>query len=312
MAIQSLVDLGAKVFLVRRYAVVNNSNWSAFNPSIIKDDNGDYWIAFRSSNYTFTENRITVRLTTGNRVRNRIFLAKLNKDDYWSIDETTLVEVSTKNIKPDAIRGLEDPRLFVDEDSNYCISATYLEKDSPIARIAKIKIKSLEDPVVLSLDIYPSPRNQVEKNWMPVMWTNSFIYDYCSAIVDGELVEHDVNEKYKEFRGGTQVIPLGDGTGIGLIHEVYMVTVHGANPITFASTTNIRNYSHRFVRYDKNLKPIQCSDSFIFYREGIEFASGIAETEDGYVISFGRSDLASYVATISKEKALSLLKDLDV
>jgi hypothetical protein len=90
------------------------------------------------------------------------------------------------------------------------------------------------------------------------------------------------------------------------------VVVRGANPVTFSSTTKIRNYSHRFVRYNKDLKPIQCSDSFIFVKEGIEFASGIAPTKNGFVISLGRSDLAAYISTISKENLLATLKDLNV
>ena len=270
---------------------------------------GEYWIAFRASNYIFSDTRITVRLTAGHRVRNKMFIVRLNDD--WSFDEDTLKEVTVDNIRQDIIRGLEDPRLFWDGTS-YCISATYLEKDSPIARISKIRIKSLENPEVFSMEVYPSPNNQVEKNWMPVQDTESFIYDYCSVLTNGEMVKHEINEKYKEFRGGTQVIPLGDGTSICLIHEIYTTIVHGVNPVTFSSTTKIRNYSHRFVRYDKDLKPIQCSDSFLFVRQGIEFASGIAPTKDGFVISLGRSDLASYVATISKDNILKTLKDLDV
>ena len=306
---QTISDLGGETHLIRRYATPPNKSWSAFNPSVMLSNDGEYWLAFRASNYIFSDTRITVRLTAGQKVRNKMFLVRLKED--WSFDEETMKEITVNNIKEDVVRGLEDPRLYWDGIS-YCISSTYLEKDNPIARISKIRIKSLDDPEVLSIDIYPSPNNQIEKNWMPVQDTESFIYDYCSVITNGEVVKHNVNDKYESFRGGTQVIPLGDGTSIGLIHEVYSVVVRGVNPTTFSSTTNVRNYNHRFVRYNKDLKPIQCSDNFIFVKEGIEFASGIAPTKDGFVISFGRSDLASYVATISKDNLLATLKDLDV
>ncbi len=309
MTYPTISDLGGEAHLVRRYAMPSNKNWSAFNPSIILSDKEEYWIAFRASNYIFSDTRISVRLTAGNRVRNKMFLVRL-KDD-WSFDEDTIKEITVDNVREDVVRGLEDPRLFWDGVS-YCISSTYLEKDNPVARISKIRLKSLEDPEVLSMEVYSSPNNQVEKNWMPVQDTESFIYDYCSVFTNEEIVKHDVSKEYETFRGGTQVIPFGDGTSVGLVHEIYSVVVRGANPVTFSSTTKIRNYSHRFVRYNKDLKPIQCSNNFIFVKEGIEFASGIAPTKDGFVISLGRSDLASYVATISKENLLATLKDLNV
>lgn len=309
MTYPTISDLGGEAHLIRRYAIPSNKSWSAFNPSIVLSNEGEYWIAFRASNYIFSDTRISVKLTTGNRVRNKMFIVRLNDD--WSFDEETLKEITVTNVRDNIIRGLEDPRLFWDGTS-YCISSTYLEKDNPIARISKIRIKSLEDPEVLSIEIYPSPNNQVEKNWMPVQDTESFIYDYCSVFTNGQVTQHSVNKKYETFRGGTQVIPLGDGTSIGLIHEIYSVVVRAVNPTTFSSTTNVRNYSHKFVRYNKDLKPIQCSEDFIFVKKGIEFASGIAPTKDGFVISLGRSDLASYVSTISKENVLATLKDLDV
>lgn len=309
MTYPTILDLGGEAHLIRRYATPPNKSWSAFNPSIVLSNEGEYWIAFRASNYIFSGNRVSVGLTLGEKVRNKMFLVRLKKD--WSFDEDTLKEIIVHNVKENISRGLEDPRIFWDGTS-YCISSTYLEKDCLEAKISKIRIKSLEDPEVLSIEIYPSPNNQVEKNWMPVKDTESFVYDYCSVVTNGKMIKHNVNKKYDSFRGGSQIIPLGDGTSIGVIHEVYPVVVRGFNAVTFSSSTKVRNYNHRFVRYDKNLKPIQCSDNFIFVKEGIEFASGISPTKDGFVISFGRSDLASYVATISKDNLMKTLKDLDV
>ena len=309
-------DFGGEVRFIRRYLSDEEKAWSVFNPSIMLSNEEEYWLAFRSSNYILISDERPA-LTAESKIRNRMFIARLNPD--WDLEETTLKEIDIKTIRPEAKRGIEDPRLFWD-GNGYCISSTYVELDQPVPRISTAKLKSLEDPEVTLFDIKYSPMNQIEKNWMPIHKTQhqsktsvEFIYDSNSVIDSGiHRVTEDFDEDTSKFRGGTQLIPLGDGTSICLIHQTYYYRLPGTDPTTFSPRRTSRKYKHRFVQYDKNYRIIAYSDPFVFVDEGIEFAAGIAPYKDGFVISFGRSDVSYYIATISKNNLVDSLRSRNV
>ena len=315
MNLPNLSQLGGEAFLLRRYAFKDSNIWSSFNPSIQQDDKGDYWVVFRASNYYFS-GEDSIGLTIGSKIRNRMFLGRLDPITML-FDESTIKEIDTQTLRPDIKRGIEDARLFFD-GKHWCLSATFLEKTDPIARICKITLKSLEEPEVLSIDILPAPdATRVEKNWMPVHKTGKmskskidFLYDANTTLSKSGFKRISDNQMLSKFRGGTQIVPMGDGTSIAVIHEVYAKPMEGFSSTTFSSGRLIRKYSHRFIRLDKDCKVFQVSDPFVLVAEGIEFASGIAPYADGFVISFGRQDVASYLATIDMGHLLLTLKDI--
>lgn len=297
--------------MVRRNAVQGDTNWSSFNPSIMQALNGEYWMAFRSSNYKFTTDGGVV-LTTENRVRNRTFIGRVNPET-WLLDESTVKELDFSGLRFFA-RGPEDPRLYWD-GKHYCLSMTILEMDIPVARICVVTLKSLEDPQPIDFKILPEmERDRVEKNWMPVHKTGrlakskvDFVYSPNTLVSKGQFVS--VDNEVPDFRGGSQIIPLGDGTSIAIVHEVYdkYITLPFSMR-TFAGTRQMRHYVHRFIRMDEDFRIIKYSEPFTFFGEGIEFAAGIAPTESGFVISYGRFDVACYMATISLGHALHSMK----
>ncbi len=317
----TIEDFGGEAFQIRRYAIEGSPLWSAFNPSIAKTENGEYWCVFRASNYYFTK-EYAISLTVGKKVYNRMFIGRLSPTTLL-FDETTIKEIDTRSIRNDIERGIEDARLYFD-GKQWCISATFLEASVPVARICKIQIKSLENPEVSSIDIYPAPEEKrVEKNWMPINQKptllkpkDEYLYDTNTFYSKGK--HKNLNESLPEalranlshFRGGSQVIPIGDSTQICVIHEVYEKTIYGFSPTTFTNQRQIRRYSHRFLRLDNNYNLIQMSDKFVFMSEGIEFASGIASYKDGFAISFGKQDITSNIATISLGNLLLKMKDV--
>lgn len=314
-ALPSLSDLGADAFLLRRYAAQGSDVWSAFNPSIAQDESGVYWVVFRASNYFFSRED-TIGLTIGSKIRNRMFIGRLDPITML-FDETSIKEVDTKRLRSDIERGIEDARLFFD-GKNWCLSATFLEHTVPVARICKIILKSLEHPEVLKIDILPAPdEKRVEKNWMPIHKVGlsskvktDFMYDATTTFAKGTFNKLSDDPRFTTFRGGTQVLPLGDGTSICLIHETYTKTIKRFSSVTFTNQRKVRKYAHRFVRLNQKYEIIQMSEQFVLVKEGIEFASGIAPYKDGFVISFGRQDVASYLATIDLGHLLLTLKDV--
>lgn len=301
-------DLGGSNLLVRTSPDGEKSPWTAFNPSIMLSNEGEYWMAFRSSNYVIMSNG-TPSLTTGQKIRNKLYLVRLNPED-WSFDESTLKEIDLTQLRDDIKRNVEDPRLFWD-GKNYCISATFLELTVPVARVCKINLKSLISAEATSIEIYPSPKGSIEKNWMPISGTELFIYKPENLVKDGKLQNINAPKISRLFRGGTQVLPFNEKSSIGIIHELYYKIYPVMNPITFAPYQSIRHYTHRFVKYNEKYEITHVTPKFVFIKEGIEFAAGIAEKQSTYVISFGRSDRALFIATIDKEKVFSMLEEVD-
>lgn len=317
MKFKTFEELGGKLFFQRRYAELDNKQWSAFNSSVMLSNEGEYWLAFRSSNYVFVKNEEYFFLTNDdNKVTNKLFLVKLNKKT-WQFEEDTLKQIDTKSFRSSITRDVEDPRLFWD-GNNYCISATYLEKDCQVAKICKITLESLENPNIKSLVVLDSYDSKVtEKNWMPIHKTKKskidFIHSSGVVFFDNKFIKINYHPKTKSFRGSSQVLPLEDNTYLALIHEAEHYYVKRFNQITMSNRVRVLMYSHRFILMNKDFEIVKCSDKFIFSsKEGFDFASGIAPSDNGYVISLGRSDCATYIATISKDNLLATLKDIDV
>ena len=303
-----LSDFGAENHLVRRTIREDDKAWSAFNPSIMLSNEGEYWMAVRSSNYVLMSNG-HASLTAEQKIRNKIYLVRLDPET-WQFDDNTLKEVDTKRLRSDIIRNIEDPRLFWDGE-NYCITATFLEKTVPVARLCKIRLESLESANPLDIEIFPSPAGQVEKNWMPIVGTKDFIYKSDSVIKDGTLVEVEAPEVSKLFRGGSQILRIDAESSLGIIHQLHYKIYGAMSPSTFGALQSIRQYTHRFVRYNNNYEITHVSPKFVFLEDGIEFAAGLTEHNGKYVLSLGRSDRYSFIVTINKQKVLDMLEEVD-
>lgn len=315
MELPSISSLGGKTHLIRRYAVNGDRNWSAFNPSVQIDEKGDCWMVFRSSNYVFDRDN-SVIITTESKVRNRLFIGRLNLST-MELDESTIKELDMTRLNPQMERGIEDARLYFD-GKRWCLSATHLEIEAPRARIGVLRLKSLSKLGIHDFSVLEGPDpDRPEKNWMPIHKIGhasgcqvDFLYN-CQTIVSGENIQKvSDNPQTASFRGGSQLIPLDDGTFLAVIHDIYFTGRKGFNSSTFTNVQRLRNYCHRFVRFDGEFNPVQVSEPFTFIGKQIEFAAGLAEHNDNFIISFGSQDIASYVATISKDKLLRTLKDL--
>jgi len=318
----TLAELGgSEPIFQRRYAEPPNEGWSSFNSSIMLSNEGEYWLAFRSSNYYFLLDSGSLRLTdisiNGPVTTNKLFLVKLNKDT-WQFEEETLKQIDTKSLKSYIKRDVEDPRLYWD-GYDYCISATIFEQGFKVAKICKIVLESLENPKVVGFSILePLDENTPEKNWMPIDKSSvdtqiDFIHSSHVLNSRNKFIQKEKNPVTKSFRGSSQVLPFDDDTNIAIIHEAEHYFINKFNPISFGTKVKVLKYSHRFVLMDNEYNIVKISDKFIMTdKDGFDFVAGMAPTDDGYVISFGRSDIACYVATISKENIEKTLKDLDV
>lgn len=60
-------------------------------------------------------------------------------------------------------------------------------------------------------------------------------------------------------------------------------------------------YRHRFVLWDENWDIIKVSPRFSFLNAEVEFAVGMCEYGDDYLITFGFQDNAAYLLKVSQK-----------
>jgi len=95
------------------------------------------------------------------------------------------------------------------------------------------------------------------------------------------------------------------------VHTLYTKKVVWNNPNTFAKQDGLQKiYTHMFAKYNYKGELTHLSSEFQFEHNGIEFASGIVEKDDNFVISYGKDDLSSHFAFLPKSIALMGLREL--
>lgn len=298
-------DLGGQAYLL---ADSKNPNWSLFNPSIGVDGNGNYAIVFKSSNFKLGFPEYHIKLTHGDSVQNRVYFAEIENDfkTLKNFSEVTLLGLPFPSKK-----GVEDFRLFWRDGSWWLLGAIqYLNS----CNLGLFKYnKELKEATFVKIFESPYGASYPEKNWMLPYEENpnfDFIYNCGKTIKNGAIIS-DQKITNMNFRGGSCLLDLGDKTYLSIVHRHFGAKYSWYQPeLSGVINGVIRNYLHCFVRYDWNGQIIQYTEPFQFISPGVEFAAGLVEYGDDLIISFGKQDASSHIAKISKEKVLSLLKDL--
>lgn len=298
---------------ILRFPIEEDPRWSAFNPSVAFSAELGYWVLFRSSNYFLDPKTTSAVITTNeNRVRTRLWLAKLD-NNLESILLDTLIELDYSSIDIDFKRGPEDGRLYWTKDG-WEFTAGIHEKAVPLPRIGRFKI---DNSRVRLIKIYDSGAlYDVEKNWMGTSdggGSFDYIYNPVSVYVDqtGPVVVRDVSPAIVDVRGGTQLVPVGDGLYLAVIHEAIIKDVYMYLPRYFSyRTVKVRNYVHKFARYSSSGKLTGLSRPFTFTDARIEFAAGLAIKDEELYVSYGHQDVASYMAKIKLNKAMEMIEDV--
>lgn len=311
----TLEELGGRVQYLRRLVDRNKKTWSAFNPSIAVDDKGNYCVAIRSSNYVILGHG-ELFVTTGGPIRNQVWFAELNDD--LKIEDDTLRKVDFSaaaiDVKGEVVRGVEDPKLMWRD--GWVFMGVFLERNVPVARNCICYMDKSATSVEL-VDILPGiETKKPEKNWMTCA-TKPKKFDYVydgNGIVVGNRVIHRLrdNKHLNKLRGNGQLLEYKNGTYIGLMHSLEISRYNKLSPVTFGMLEHVhKKYSHYFVRFDENGWIIEISKPFCFEAPGIEFANGIVERGDEYVISYGRDDVSSHLGIISTKTVGRLMKVVD-
>lgn len=267
-------------------------DWSLFNPTLLWFDNKLFGLV-RSSNYKMEGMRYIIPPEDGKLIRTQNIL--VTYDANFRI--TSAVPLADPNYEKTSfpVDGLEDCRLYF-SGADLCVSAT-LRNCAPHdgrCRIGTAKI-DLASNTLRDLEVLETPAQQHEKNWMPVIGQNYWLYSCNSA--NKTLLARRENAAWKlldvgttpaltrSFRGGTQLVPFSGG---------YLCAIH---EVTIAD--NNRTYEHRFVWFDAQLRLRKVGAPFYFRnKRRIEFAAGLAVVDDRVVLSFGCQDAEAWLAII--------------
>ncbi len=287
-----------------------NPGWSLFNPSVI-NHGGRFVVNVRSSNYRIVEGRYVMPEEDRGVIRTVNILADYSYSlEHCGPTTTLLAEYEASDYQVD---GLEDVRLNGLEDGTILGSATirnWAGLDGT-CRIGACEILR-ESGSVLNLRCHETADGQHEKNWMPIVGRRAWIYS-CSANGKTCTAEEeqgrwaitpsaDAPAVARSFRGGSQIVPIGYGKWLGLVHEV----AHDLD--------GRRIYEHRMVRFDESAGwRIDAVSMPFAFREprAIEFAAGLAVNGDRLVASFGVRDAEAWLCEMRLSEVSDLLEPLE-
>jgi len=202
--------------------------------------------------------------------------------------------------------GLEDARIVRWDDKLYMCG---VRRDLDTIGTGRMELSQIEinnqQVKEVAQHRIPIPGNgesYCEKNWMPIVdmpyhfvkWTNGtevVKYNIETNTTDRVALKHWKDLGCIDLRGGSQVLPFGEGH-ITLCHETYLTRSEQDRKDGI--------YRHRFIVWDKNWDIIEVSPQFSFLEGEIEFAVGMCEYGDDYLITFGFQDNASYLLRVNK------------
>lgn len=266
--------------------------WVIFNPTLLMHA-GQLVGLVRSSNYTFDGQHYVAAAEDNGVIRTKNLFVTYDRD-LRPVGAMPLADPEYVRTNF-SVQGLEDARLYSTGD---CLAVSATVRDcSPHdgrCRIGTAQIDLLSRRFY-NLRVAESPSGRHEKNWMPIVGRNCWLY-LCN--VDGStetITAHENGWKRaitgpapriaSHFRGGSQLTPFQGGY-LALVHEV-------------AFDNNRRIYSHRFVWFDAQLRLQKYSDLFFFrVKRAVEFAAGLAVRDDAVVASFGVNDKQAWLAVL--------------
>lgn len=294
----SITELGGRIQDLCRYVDKDDLTWGATNASIAVDDDGNYSISLRSSNYVITPKGAYTVINSEKGIKSNFWFSDLDKD--FNIIKLRKIDTSKVGIKIE--RGLEDPKLLWDKD-HWKFSAVMMEPHTYPARMVVGHLDKKATKIV-SLQKFPGVDvMRPEKNWMMPSQPNpnfDFIYG-PNVTVKNNIMTTKLSDcpELSLLRGNTNLHHLGNETYIAVVHRLWQDQ---------RSIYKLRDYAHHFALYNSQGVITHLSNGFTFYGGGVEFAAGITEHKDEFVISYGSKDVSSHLAFISKKTVLKSLR----
>ena len=289
---------------------------SLTNPSIY-NDNGKILVNLRNINYTLYHSEKNkyehqwgplVYIHPENDWRLRTWNIMCEMDENMRIKSYHRIDTSKF---PDKelweFVGLEDCRIVRWNGKLYTCG---VRRDLDAIGTGRMELSELEisENSVKEINQYriPTPGandSYCEKNWMPIVdmpyhfvkWTNGtevVKYNIHTGITEQVVLTEWKDIGCIDLRGGSQVIPMGE-YHVCLAHETFL---YGSDAGRKDGT-----YCHRFVVWNKNWDIVKVSKQFSFMGAKVEFAVGLCEYGEDFLITFGFQDNAAYLLRVNQQ-----------
>lgn len=291
------------------------------NPSIY-NDNGKIIVNLRNINYTLYHSELNkyehhwgplvyIHPENDLRLRTKNIMCEMTDDmsikSYHHIDTSDFPDKEMWEFV-----GLEDVRIVRWEGKLYICG---VRRDTTYNGQGRMELSEIEftENGVKELKQYRIPvpgddqgdsTSYCEKNWMPILdlpfhfvkWTNGT--EVVKYNMETNKTERVALSEWQDLgcidlRGGSQILKLDDDRHFCLNHETFLYQ----SPAGRKDGT----YRHRFVVWDKDWKIDKVSKRFSFLGGAIEFAVGMCEYGDDYLMTFGFQDNAAYLLRVSKQ-----------
>lgn len=206
---------------------------------------------------------------------------------------------------PDRDFGFEDTRLFAWRGGLWALSTACHLNDDGRYRMVIWRVAADEGGTVRMADwrILPSYQNN-EKNWIPQV--DGETLRFVHSLDPLRLLDAGGGESFvgpspfvaSGFSGGSPLVPF-DGGWLCLIHRYILL---GGE----------RRYMHRFLWFDRQVRPGRASWWFTLQGRHVEFVAGLAwrPQRDELIVSFGVDDSEAWLATVSAADVRASLVDI--
>ena len=313
-----VIDLQAIGAELRIYGEIDHPEMRHMNPSIAWSGK-DLKIAIRSCNFAVIPKGKWYFRDGTVYSRTDVLYGDLNPDTL-EVSNLTKLNLSKDSPKDVLLAGLEDVRLFSRKDGMHAIG---FQSDritrtlhNASASLGEYLIKGKELQYIRTLK--KPVKDAVEKNWSSTDKPSKlfdFTYSDSQVWKDGELIGKPTRT---QIHGGSILLKQKDGTYLSLVHEKKIDT-----QLSHSVRYNKYNRGNRggliydkyiyytyLARHDKQGIITELSSPFRFGTlENIEFASGLAEYKDCFIMTLGIRDCKVGIAKIEKSKLLSLIKE---
>jgi hypothetical protein len=307
-------ELGGTVKQVRRLIDPQDKSWSAFNPSIAISPLGEIKMTIRSSNYVIVRETGELLVTQGNKIQNRTYICDLDDDlKVTNIQKVSYGDIPWQDTNVIMTRGPEDAKLYY-RDGSWQFTAIVKETNGvPIPRLIRFVLSEDRAEILEFGGFEGEDPTKAEKNWMlPYKQSEHFDYIYSPTekLIGRKRFEiRDRSEEIKGIRGGSNLWELDDGTYLALVHKTYIKKVEYYDAKRFGVCTNsVKNYEHRFARYNEYGVLFELSKPFQFLGHGVEFGAGLIIKNDEVWVSFGREDVSAHIGQIKLEAVINMLE----
>lgn len=189
--------------------------------------------------------------------------------------------------------GLEDARIVVWDDKLFLCG---VRRDTTTNGQGRMELSEIKDGVEVSRTRIPAlhDTSYCEKNWMPILdkpyhfmvWSSPVTVARYDVEKKETFLVHQGEEEDLKLRGGSQLIPWNGG---------YIALVHNTNFFLDETGKKQATYTHRFLFWNRQWELVKKSPEFSFLSGNIEFACGMCEYKNDFLITFGFQDNAAFL-----------------